>query len=103
MLRCSVGIVITCIGCYSIFIAWRIMLIHNITLPPIIFYHIKYVKVFAEHILLNFNSAFNPLMYIINNKSIKKKLAMQRKVNRSSNQLKVIRNTEMVMPNESRL
>lgn len=104
MLKCSVGIVMTCIGCYSIFIAWRIMLIHNITLPPMIFYNIKYIKVFAEHILLNFNSAVNPIMYIINNRSIKRKLAMQRKNSRnyrSSNLLKTDRHMEL--PTESHM
>ena len=91
MLRCSVGIVIACIGCYSIFIAWRFIQTHNITVPRVILFNIKYVKVCAEHILLNFNSAINPLMYILNNISIKRKLAMQRKNSRnyrSSNLLK---------------
>lgn len=98
MLRCSVGIVMTCVGCYSIFIAWRILLIHNVTLPPIIFYNIKYIKVFAEHILLSFNSAVNPVIYIINNRSIKRKLALQSmnnsRIYRSGNLLKTNRNIE---------
>lgn len=74
MLRCAVWIMVSCIGCYSIFIAWRIMLIHDITLPPFLFWNVKYVKVSAEHILLNFNSAINPIIYIMNNRSIKRKM-----------------------------
>jgi len=75
---------VTCIGCYSIFVAWRVLMIHNITLPAVIVFNLKYIKVFAEHILLNFNSVINPFIYIINNRSIKLKTAGRKSKRRGS-------------------
>ena len=78
MLTFAISIMVTSIFCYSIYIGFRFVNIRNITVSKFVFFNYKYFKCFSEHILLNLNSAVNPFLYILYNRSINRKLTMRR-------------------------
>ena len=78
MVYCALAITLTCISSYSIFVIFRFLNIHNIPISRYVFFRLKYFRASSEH-LLNFNSALNPFLYILHNRSIRRTLRIGRR------------------------